>query len=280
MASVFASDIEFSKLLADRSGINLVRLMLEFSSDAYRGVDWLVCLAEIDRLALRAGDCLALLPAEASLRDRLQEVSRLLYEEEGFRGNRDNYYDPRNSYLNEVLARRLGIPISLGIVYMAVAQSAGLPVYGVSTPGHFVLGCQMDGETWYVDPFSDGDVLSQKACRRRVERINGEPGSVSDEQFEPATERDIALRVLRNLKAAYAMQSRWFEALPVQRRLTLLCPELPDERRDLGLISLRTGHVYRAIELLREYMTECDSEHAEMLEPYLKIAYRMQAEMN
>ena len=280
MASAFASDIEFSKLLADRSGINLVRLMLEFSSDAYQGVDWMVCLAEIDRLALRAGDRLALLSAEASLRDRLQEVSRLLYEEEGFRGNRDNYYDPRNSYLNEVLARRVGIPISLGIVYMAVAQTAGLPVYGVSTPGHFMLGCQMDGEIWYVDPFSDGDVLSQKACRRRVERINGEPGSVSDEQFEPATERDIALRVLRNLKAAYAMQSRWFEALPVQKRLTLLCPELPDERRDLGLISLRTGHVYRAVELLREYMAECDSDQAQMLEPYMKIAYRMQAEMN
>src|SRR5690606_25356727 len=109
-------------------------------------------------------------------------------------------YDPRNSYLNEVLDNRTGIPITLGIVYLAVAQFAGLPVYGVSTPGHFVLGCHDLDERLYIDPFTDGDVLSPSACQRRVERINDEPGSLDEDDFRPACVRAIAVRVLRNLK--------------------------------------------------------------------------------
>src|SRR5690606_31078923 len=101
---------------------------------------------------------------------------------------------------------------------------------------------------WFVDPFNGGEVLSQEACLRRLDRINGKRKSVREGDLEPATMLEIAVRVLRNLKAAYAMRNRWQEALPVQKRLTLLLPELPDERRDLGLIYLRTGHVYRSIQ--------------------------------
>src|SRR5690606_32392425 len=138
------------------TGINLVRLMLEFATDAYEGVDARHCLAEIDALSEEAALRVAELGPEGSLREKLRVVSRLLYDEEGFRGNRGDYYDPRNSYINEVLSRREGIPISLGILYIAVAQRAGLPVYGVSTPGHFMLGCRLEGEQWFVDPFDGG----------------------------------------------------------------------------------------------------------------------------
>jgi regulator of sirC expression with transglutaminase-like and TPR domain len=231
-------------------------------------------------LGQQAADRVAALGPDASLRRKLRAVSRLLYDEEGFRGNRDEYYDPRNSYLNEVLFRRQGIPISLGIVYLAIAERAGLPVFGVSTPGHFVLGCEMEGETWYVDPFDGGEVLSLSACWQRIERINGQPGSVEEDDFRPASMLEIAVRVLRNLKAAYAMRNQWQEALPVQKRLTLLLPELPEERRDLGLIYLRTGYVYRAIELLEEFIGQAGSDQAEMVVPYLCTARRMLAEMN
>lgn len=280
MALTFASDIEFTKLLAQQTGINLVRLMLEFATDAYDGIDARHCLSEIDSLGDQASLRVAELGPEASLRDKLRAVSLLLYDEEGFRGNRADYYDPRNSYINEVLSRREGIPISLAIVYMAVAQRAGLPVYGISAPGHFVLGCQAEGQTWYVDPFDQGEVLSQEACLRRLDRINGKRGSVRASDLQPATKLEIAVRVLRNLKAAYAMRNHWQGALPVQKRLTLLLPEMPDERRDLGLIYLRTGHVYRAIQLLEQYLTLCDCDHAEMVTPYLATAKRMLAEMN
>jgi regulator of sirC expression with transglutaminase-like and TPR domain len=275
-----SSDIEFGKLLADQTGINLVRLMLEFATDAYTDLNRRQCLAEIERLGREARRRVMELGPLATLRERLEAVSDLLYREEGFHGNRENYYDPLNSYLNEVLHRRTGIPITLGIVYMAVAQAAGLPVYGVSAPGHFVLGCQDLTERLFVDPFTGGDVLSINACRRRIERINEEPGSVEEEHLRPAGVREIAVRVLRNLKAAYAMQDQWWEVLPVQQRLTLLLPHLMDEQRDLGLVYLRTGHVCPAIDLLQDCVQQLGPEQAEQLTPYLRAARRMQAEMN
>jgi regulator of sirC expression with transglutaminase-like and TPR domain len=273
------SDIEFGKLLADQTGINLVRLMLEFAVDAYPDLDRRQCLAEIQRLCDEARRRVAELP-HATLREKLEAVSDFLYREEAFSGNRDEYYDPRNSYLNEVLARRTGLPITLGVIYMAVAQAAGLPVYGVSTPGHFVLGCTDLDERLFIDPFNDGDVLSYNACRRRIERINGEPDSLEEEHFRQASVRDIAVRVLRNLKAAYAMENQWLDVLPVQQRLTLLLPRVIDEQRDLGLVYLRTGHVTPAIDLLEDYIAQSEPDQAAMLEPYLRAARRMQAEMN
>ncbi len=275
-----STDIEFSKLLADQTGINLVRLMLEFAVDAYPELNRRECLAEIERLGREARERVADLGPHATLHQKLSAVSAFLYRDEGFHGNRDAYYDARNSYLNEVLARRTGIPITLGIIYMAVAQAAGLPVFGVSAPGHFVLGCADLDERLFVDPFSDGDVLTRNACRRRVERINGEPDSLEEAHFRPAGVREIAVRVLRNLKAAYAMENQWRDVLPVQQRLTLLLPDASDEQRDLGLVYLRTGYVTPALDLLEDYMQQADPEQAEMVAPYLRAARRMQAEMN
>jgi regulator of sirC expression with transglutaminase-like and TPR domain len=275
-----SSDIEFGKLLADQTGINLVRLMLEFAVDAYPDLNRRSCLAEIERLGREARQRVADLGPVATLRERLEAVSDFLYREEGFRGNREDYYHPLNSYLNEVLERRTGIPITLGIVYLAVAQAAGLPVYGVSAPGHFVLGCKDLDERLYIDPFTGGDVLTLNACQRRIERINEEPGSLDDKDFRPAGVRDIAVRVLRNLKAAYAMRNEWWGVLPVQQRLTLLLPHVMDEQRDLGLVYLRTGHVYPAIDLLQDCVEQSNGEQAEVLGPYLRAARRMQAEMN
>jgi regulator of sirC expression with transglutaminase-like and TPR domain len=143
-----------------------------------------------------------------------------------------------------------------------------------------VLGCQELDERLFVDPFTGGDVLSLNACRRRIERINEEPGSLEAEQFRPANVREIAVRVLRNLKAAYAMQNRWWEVLPVQQRLTLLLPHVMDEQRDLGLIYLRTGHVCPAIDLLQDCVRQSQPGEADLLAPYLRAARRMQAEMN
>ena len=173
----------------------------------------------------------------------------------GFRGNQDSYYDPRNSYLNDVLARRLGIPISLAIIYTAVGRRAGLDLYGVGTPGHFVVGCRgSGGETLYVDPFTDAAILDEAACRERIHQVLGQTDVLTDEHFRPATTREIAARVLRNLKAAHAMRDAWPAALPVQLRLTSLLPDVLDERRDLGLIYLRNNDPHRATALLEQYV--------------------------
>jgi regulator of sirC expression with transglutaminase-like and TPR domain len=204
----------------------------------------------------------------------------MLYAKEGFRGNQDDYYDPRNSYLNEVLERRRGIPISLGILYMSVAAGAGLKVYGVGTPGHFMLGAKEGGDTLYVDPFERGELLTLDGCRQHVQRRTGRSEELEDEQFRPARHLEIAARVLRNLKAAYAMREQWDDVLPVQQRLALLLPDMSDEKRDLGLVYLRTGHPSEALDLFDSYLKVCQADSAETLAPYLRSARRMLAELN
>jgi len=281
MPPAFASDVEFNKLVSGRHDVDLVELMLEFAADAYPNIDRQRQLAEIDRLGELARRQIAELDAEhCSLAERLQAVSRLLYVAERFAGNEETYYDPRNSYLNEVLSRRTGIPISLAIVYMAVAARAGLHTFGVAAPGHFVVGAREARESWFVDPFNRGEVLDRDECRRRIERLLGESGVLGNEHFRPASALEIGARVLRNLKAAYVMDNQWAAALPVQQRLALLLPEAHDERRDLGLMYLRNGHPIQALKLLQAYLADCSSEQAQAVEPYLHAARRLIAELN
>lgn len=283
-----AENSEFCKLCAGQSQVNLVRLLLEFAADAYPHLCFSTCEQQVARLGeaarLAASEELAWHQAQRrsasreECRQRLSAVSRLLYEQEGFHGNEQDYYDPRNSYLNEVLRRRTGIPITLAIVYLAVAERAGLPCYGVGAPGHFLVGCSSARGALYVDPFIKGEILCGGECRRRVEAISGR-GACSPESLAPASHRDIAARVLRNLKLAYAKRERWNEALPVQKRLVCLLPEALEERRDLGLILLRTGEPWSALTHLREYVEERPAARCEM-EPFLRTARRMTSELN
>jgi regulator of sirC expression with transglutaminase-like and TPR domain len=275
----FDASPEFAKLLAGRDEIDLVQFMLELAADAYPDLDRVGCLLEIDRLSVACCDHAAG-RAMASVRERLTAISETLYEVEGFHGNREAYYEPQNSYLNEVLARRCGIPISLGILYMAIAARAGLRVFGVNAPGHFVVGCLHNAGTLFVDPFTNGDVLELAACKQRIERVLGKPGALADEDFYAAAPLDIAARVLRNLKAAYAMQDCWPEVLRVQQRLSALLPQIPQECRDLGLIYLRLGEPTKALPVLEQYLDVCGSEQAAALEPSLHAARRMIAELN
>ncbi|HVU86750.1 MAG TPA: transglutaminase-like domain-containing protein [Pirellulales bacterium] len=279
MSSPFSDNPQFACLLAGREDqVDLVRLMLEFATDEYPALDVQGPLTELARLGQAAQEAVAESGREAT--ERLQAVSELLYGQEGFRGNHDAYYDPRNSYLNEVLERRLGIPISLAIVYTAVGRQAGLDLFGVGSPGHFMVGCHDGGRTLYVDPFDAGTVLDEQACRERIERVLGQQNVLSSEHLRAATPREIAARVLRNLKAAYAMRDSWPEALPIQLRLVALLPELPDERRDLGLIYLRNSDPHPAAKLLEEYIDKAPPADAEAVLPFLKSARRMVAERN
>jgi regulator of sirC expression with transglutaminase-like and TPR domain len=274
-----ASNHEFDKLVAGHTDVDLVHLMLEFAGDAYPELDRVGCLLEFDHLGVAcvdvgAGDRTLCLP------DRLSAISRVLYETEGFHGNREDYYDPRNSYLNEVMARRRGIPISLGILYQAVAGRAGVKMFGVNLPGHFVIGCADRGEAWYVDPFTRGELLDREMCTRRVEDLAGQSGIVQQEHFRPATPQEIAARVLRNLKAAYAMQARWPAVLRVQKRLAALLPRASGEQRDLGLAYLQAGEPARALSVLERYVSDCPREQATAIAPSVQAARRMMAERN
>ncbi len=278
--SDFANSPEFQKLLAHQGEVDLVQLMLELAADAYPQLDRVGCLLEIDRLAVACCDEVARCSCKP-MRERLQAISRTLYEVEGFHGNRESYDEPQNSYLNEVLARRRGIPISLGILYQAIAARAGLRMFGCNTPGHFVIGCCTGtGDRYFVDPFTNGDVLDCQQCKCRIRQTVGMTVHVSDEHFRPASCLEIVVRVLRNLKVAHSMQNHWCQVLQVQQRLTALLPQMADERRDLGLVYLRLGQPTKALPLLEHCQQACGGQYASALEPSIQAARRMIAELN
>ncbi len=281
MTELYADDPEFSKLRAGRDDVDLIGAMLEIDREIHPGLDERSVRDELRRLGEQVADALAVEPHGGVLYRQLQIVSRVLHREHGLCGDLDNYYDPRNSYLHEVLARRRGIPITLSIVYQAVAVQAGLPVYGVGAPGHFVIGCELGGELWYVDPFALGEVLSFEECRRRVERNLGQAESLGIEHFQAASPREIMLRVLRNLKTALAGMNDWPRLLLIQKRLTWLLNDEPHEVRDLGLVYLRMANARAALRCLEEFNAAChDDDERQAIAPYLKTARRMLAELN
>jgi regulator of sirC expression with transglutaminase-like and TPR domain len=179
------------------------------------------------------------LPSDPSPADVVTELNRYLFDELGFGGNRDDYYDPRNSYLNEVLDRRVGIPISLSILYMTVGRRLGLALDGISFPGHFLVRVAGPDGHWVLDPFAEGVSLSEQELEGRLAQALGERQAAKlplAPFLEPASSKAILVRMLRNLKAVYFQTDQLDLALWASDRILALEPERTFDLRDRGLI--------------------------------------------
>jgi regulator of sirC expression with transglutaminase-like and TPR domain len=217
-----------------RRRIDLAYAALLCAQDAYPDLDVGASLAEIDALAVRLA---RRLPQDFSTTHRLIALNNYLFRELGFRGNADDYYDPCNSYLNAVLARRTGIPITLSILYLACGERLGLKLAGVSFPGHFLVKARVNGGELVLDPFAGGRSLSEEELRQRLAQVVGEATARDlpvEEFLESAAPRQILARLLRNLKAIHLEKRDDARALEVMHRLVILLPEVPEERRDRG----------------------------------------------
>lgn len=188
-------------------------------------------------------------------------LAEFLFSRYLFSGNRQNYNDPRNSFLNDVLARRVGIPITLSILYLDVAHRLGIPAHGVGLPGHFIVGVTDDANTWYLDPFNGGGRLSLNECARLVEMTTGYIGPFQHHWLAPSDAGAITARLLNNLRANYARQKQWQKAVAVIELLRLVQPDIPEHYRDLGLIHYRMGSTIKAAQYLEAYLQQ--SPHAE-----------------
>ena len=227
MSSAFSDNPQFAHLLAGREDeVDLVRLMLEFATDVYPGLDVQQPLAELDRLGQSARE--AATDADGDVASGCKRSASCCMGKKDFAATRIRYYDPRNSYLNDVLDRRLGIPISLAIVYTAVGRQAGLDLFGVGSPGHFMVGCRRTTANAVHRPLRfrrrfrrTGVPRADRARAGATERI------VERAPSRRATPREIAARVLRNLKAAYAMRDVWREAYPSNCGWWLCCLNCP-----------------------------------------------------
>jgi regulator of sirC expression with transglutaminase-like and TPR domain len=209
-------------------------------------------LARLDVLAARSG--------AAHIDDPLRALHRLrefLFEEEGFVGNAREYYDPRNSCLNDVLDRKLGIPITLSVLMMAVGHRVGLPIAGVGLPGHFVVRADVGTEPMLLDPFDAGALLTHERAADLVARALGRPIALTAEHLAPVTRTQVLVRMLTNLKGIYASGRQWSKALDVLERLLILDERSAVHVRDRGTVLVRLGHLHRGASDWERYLRAC-----------------------
>jgi regulator of sirC expression with transglutaminase-like and TPR domain len=276
----FADSPEFRRLLDGEAGPepDLFRIGLEVAGDVYQGLDPGPYLARVDDLADRARDRCA---SPGRPRDVLGQLSWVLFFEEGFHGNTEDYYDPRNSYLNDVLDRKTGIPITLSILYWRAAERLGLAVGGLDLPAHFMLRVGEGDGPLIVDPFHGGALLDRDGCARQLRRVTGRDVALTDAHLAPCGRRRVASRLLRNLKAVHLQADDLAAALPVQRRLAALHPDEPQEQRDLGILCLQVDRPAEAVAPLQAYVDALPkSADAERFRGLLRAARREAARRN
>ncbi len=211
----------------------------------------------------------------------INQINRLLFVDEGFKGNNQEYYDPRNSFLNDVIGRKLGIPITLSLVYLAVAEGAGLRLFGVGMPTHFIVKYQADGWEVFIDPFHDGAILTRELCELRVSNVIGMPVTLSRDQLAPSAHDQVVLRLLGNLKGIYTKLEDSVRGLRVQERICALNKLDPHEVRDLGVLYLKNDRPARAIEVFENYLKmKPKADDFEDIESMIRGAKRIQISMN
>lgn len=243
----------------NRVPIDLPRAALVFArSLAYPTLDVEAYLARLDGLAEAARPQV---DPRAALPERVDALSDFLFYQAGFSGARanersapDDYHSPENSFLNRVIDRRMGIPISLSLVYVAVARRLGLPAYGVSLPGHFIVGLYEDGAQVLVDPFNAGLRLSLPGCARLVREATGSRRPFQPDWLAPCPPADLLARMLTNLCNAYIQREDWRSAIPVLQHLLSIRPEQDWRLRDLGFLYFYSGSLRLAAEYFEEYL--------------------------
>jgi regulator of sirC expression with transglutaminase-like and TPR domain len=235
------------------NSIDLARAALAVARLEHPDLDESFELGRLDALATRAG---AGRRADAAA---LEKLRRFLFEEEGFRGNDGEYYDPRNSCLNDVLDRKLGIPITLSVLTMEVGRRVGIEIAGVGLPGHFIVSASVGGKPVLLDPFNGGSVLTPATAAEVAARAVGRPVKLEEAHWTPCSRRQIVVRMLRNLKTIYAKQKAWDRALGVIDRLLLIDPEAPTHLRDRGTVLVKAGRLWEGASVWESYLNRYPS---------------------
>jgi regulator of sirC expression with transglutaminase-like and TPR domain len=262
----------FAALVAEDASLSLVEAAAAIGQDEFPQLDTQAVLAEIDTLAHRLK---CRIPADAVPVQRLRWLNRFFFQELGFAGNVNDYYDPDNSYLHRVLATRRGIPITLAVLYIELATQVGLTARGVSFPGHFLIKLKMPQGEVVIDPFT-GHSLSRDeldellAPYKRNRGLQGDFDAPLGLFLQSAPARDVVARMLRNLKEIHQSAGDWRRLLPVLERLVILLPQAWEERRDRGLAYAELGLPDAAASDLVDYL-----EHAGNAQDRSVIAARL-----
>jgi regulator of sirC expression with transglutaminase-like and TPR domain len=235
-------------------------------------IDQLDEMAEAVRATMREKD---------SPRETIDKINNVLFDVLGFRGNTDNYYDPRNSFFNDVLERRVGIPITLSAVYLEVARRLALPIVGVGMPGRFLVKYRTPLEEVILDPFNRGEILEREDCKTLLTQHFGEAVIFTDRMLERVTHRQILARMLNNLKVIYLKAQTYDKGLAMVDMMLMVQPEDVEQYRDRGLLNLQLRKFEAAAKDLDHYLKVVpDSEDKEEIEEHLRELKRIRAMMN
>lgn len=249
----------FAALVADDDSLSVLEAAVSVAQDDDPGLDPQGVLAEVDGLAAQLR---RRIPADAAPLQRLRLLNRYFFEELGFAGNVNDYHDPRNSYLPDVLRTRRGIPITLALLYVDLAAQLGLDACGVSFPGHFLVKLHLPRGEVVIDPFN-GRSLSRDELEERLQPYRHQRGLAGDDEaplglyLQPAEPRAVIARLLRNLKEIHHGARDWPRLVAVMHRLVILLPQDWDERRDRALVMAQLGRPDLAADDLALYL-----EHA------------------
>jgi regulator of sirC expression with transglutaminase-like and TPR domain len=242
----------FAELAAhDESLFPLDRAALTLCLEEYPELNVEDYLHRLDGLASSVE---VILGEDRSAMNVIRSLNEVLFIQVGFKGNTEEYYDPRNSFLNEVLDSKNGIPISLSVIYIEVARRIGFPVEGVGFPGHFIVKLYNGGQEILIDPFDRGRILTLKDCQDLLDRVYGGSVSVHPALLQPMQKKSIISRMLFNLKGIYYQKEEYEKALSVVERILILNPGMPSEIRDRGLLYMQTSLFAKALSDLEYYL--------------------------
>ncbi len=273
----------------DDAAIDLAQAALLIALEEYPELDIAGCLAQLDLLARRVcatlgvsePDKLIRLPGEVDPLIAIEAMNQVLFEQEHFKGNQEDYYNPSNSFLNEVLEKRSGIPITLSLVYMEVGKRIGLQIEGIGLPFHFVVHCRLPNGYIYIDPYEKGRLLSEEDCREHIQRVFKRKTDFDPQWLEPVSHRQLLVRMLTNLKHIYIHQEDYARALTVCDRILLLTADAPLERRDRGIVHFHLKHYARALQDLTAYLEHASAvENTEDIQRQIKAIRQIIAMMN
>ena len=274
----FKADTEFLKLLGRRDDtVDLTTAALELARDAYPG---LAFEPVFQWIAERARELSGPVTRAASDEALLAELAACLAGRHHISGSLDSFEHADASFLNRVIERKTGLPISLSVLYMAVAERVGVALRGVAAPGHFLTCYETIDAPLFIDPFNDGKVRTLEEAVAWLEETQEVAPEKAGGVLEPVGPRLIIIRMLNNLKTLYARQGQWRACWPVQHRLLALQPAVYGERRDWAVISLKAGRTGPAIEMLERCLATCPAEEREFLEQQRRDAERELAQWN
>jgi regulator of sirC expression with transglutaminase-like and TPR domain len=253
---VIIETIKARQLFSEIAGVDeeafaLDRAALAVALEEYPHLVVSEYLRRLDTFAARSE---ALIGVNRNPVNVIESINEVLFVQEGLQGNSEDYYDPRNSYLNQVLERRLGIPISLSIIYIEVARRIDFPVQGVGFPGHFLAKHADKGREIIFDPFDRGKILTLNDCQELLDRIHDGKMEMNSSLLQSMEKRAIITRLLYNLKGIYMQKEQYSHALSIIDKLLLLNPGTPSEIRDRGLLYMQTSFFGKALADLEFYL--------------------------